>query len=62
MPFITIDLFEGRTIEAKRELVKSITAETSRILACSPDSVHVRFNDVKREDWSTGGTLWSDKE
>ena len=62
MPFLTIDLFEGRSLETKRELVETLTAETSRILGCSADSVHIRFNNVKQEDWSTGGTLWADKK
>lgn len=61
MPFITIDLFEGRTLEEKRELVDVLTKETCRVLACPAESVHIRFNHVKREDWSTGGVLWSEK-
>lgn len=62
MPFITIDLFEGRDADTKRELVKRLTAETCKTLGCKPDAVHIRFNHVKREDWSTAGTLWSDKK
>lgn len=61
MPFITIDLFAGRSTETKRELAEALTAETCRILDCKPEAVHIRFNDVKRDDWATAGTLWSDK-
>ena len=61
MPFITIDLFEGRDVQTKRELVERITAETCKVLKCQPESVHVRINNVKREDWGTAGVLWSDK-
>ncbi len=61
MPFITIDLFEGRDKETKRKLVQRLTEETCRILNCKPEAVHIRFNNVKREDWGTGGVLWSDK-
>lgn len=61
MPSITIDLFEGRSVEAKRELVKAITTETCRVLDCKPDAVHIRINDVKRENWASAGVLWSDK-
>lgn len=61
MPFITVDLFEGRDTDTKRELVKAFTDEACRILGCGPDAVHVLFNDVKKEDWATGGELWSDK-
>lgn len=61
MPFITIDLFAGRDTQTKRELVAALTTETCRILGCKPDAVHIRFNDVKRDDWATAGVLWSDK-
>lgn len=61
MPFITIDLFEGRDTDTKRKLVESLTAETCKILGCKPEAVHIRFNNVKLEDWATAGTLWSDK-
>lgn len=61
MPFITIDLFEGRSKETKRELVEALTTETCRVLGCKPDAVQIRFNDVKREDWASEGVLWSDK-
>lgn len=61
MPSITIDLFEGRSTEVKRELVESLTTETCRVLGCKPDAVHIRINEVKRENWASAGVLWSDK-
>lgn len=61
MPFITIDLFAGRDTTTKRELAAAITKETCRIMGCKPEAVHVRFNEVKREDWATAGVLWSEK-
>lgn len=61
MPFITIDLFEGRDVNTKRELVERLTAETCKVLDCKPEAVHIRFNNVKRDDWATAGTLWSEK-
>ena len=32
-----------------------------RTLGGSPDGVDIVFFDIARHDWSTGGTLWSDK-
>jgi 4-oxalocrotonate tautomerase len=29
-------------------------------LGNSPDSVDIVITDVKRENWATGGTLWSE--
>ena len=62
MPTFHIELFEGRTIEQKRELVVALTNETCRVLDVEPSSVDIIFHDVKRENWATAGTLWSDKK
>ncbi|HQR53302.1 MAG TPA: 4-oxalocrotonate tautomerase [Burkholderiales bacterium] len=61
MPTFHIELFEGRTVEQKRELVAALTSETCRVLNVEPASVDIIIHDVKRENWATAGTLWSDK-
>jgi 4-oxalocrotonate tautomerase len=60
MPTINVQMFEGRTIEQKRAFVKAITEATCATLECSPESVDVIIQDVKKEDWATAGKLWSD--
>lgn len=60
MPLIHISLFEGRTVEQKRELAQAITTETCRVLKCEPSSVDIIYEDVKKHDWATAGKLWSD--
>ncbi|MBS7328233.1 MAG: 4-oxalocrotonate tautomerase [Oxalobacter sp.] len=61
MPTINIQLFEGRTIEQKRELAKAITEATVNTLKCSPSAVDIIMTDVKKENWATAGKLWSDQ-
>ena len=61
MPTIRIELFEGRTAEQKRALAQEITAACVKVLGGSADGVDILFFDIKRQDWSTGGVLWSDK-
>ena len=61
MPTIRIELFEGRTREQKAALAKEVTDACVRVLGGSADSVDIVFFDVAREDWATGGVLWSDK-
>jgi 4-oxalocrotonate tautomerase len=61
MPAMTIKLFEGRTVEKKRELAEAITKETCRVLGCGPEAVDIVFEDVKKENWATAGKLWSDR-
>lgn len=61
MPTIRVELFEGRTLEQKRAYAAALTEATVRVLGGSPESVDILFFDIARQDWATGGTLWSDK-
>ena len=61
MPTIHVELFEGRTAEQKRIFAKEVTELTARVLGGSADGVDVIFVDVKRQDWATGGVLWSEQ-
>lgn len=61
MPTLRVELFEGRTAEQKRALAKELTDACVRVLGGSGDGVDVLFCDIKRQDWATGGVLWSDK-
>lgn len=50
MPTINIQLFEGRTVEQKRELAKAITEATCKTLKCDPgavDIIHARHQKRK---------------
>jgi 4-oxalocrotonate tautomerase len=62
MPTIRVDLFEGRTPEQKRNLVKAITQACVDTLGSKPESVDILLFDVKPGDWATGGELWSEKK
>ena len=60
MPLIHVSLFEGRTIEQKREFASVVTADAVRVLKCPAEAVEVIFEDVKKSDWASGGKLASD--
>ena len=61
MPIIRVELFEGRSVAQKRELVEALTRETARIAGCSPESIYVVIEDVAKHNWGAGGSLCSDK-
>ena len=61
MPMIKVEMFEGRSIEQKRELVEVLSKETARITGCSVESIYVVIDEVKKENWGAGGELCSDK-
>ena len=60
MPTFHVELFEGRTLEQKREFVEAITKATCESLGVEPNSVEIILTDVKRENWATGGKLSSE--
>ena len=60
MPTYHIEMFEGRTAEHKKKLVEEITRVTVEVLGGSAESVDIIISDIKRENWATGGRLWSE--
>ncbi len=62
MPVVTVQMYEGRTLDQKRELVQGITDVVARVTGNSPDGIHVIIDEVKRENWSIGGLLWPDRQ
>ena len=60
MPTINVQLFEGRSVEQKRAFVQAVTEATCRSLGCEPGSVDIIIQDVSRDNWATGGRLWSE--
>jgi 4-oxalocrotonate tautomerase len=61
MPTIRVELFEGRSVEVKRQLAQALTEAAVKVLGGSPGGVDILFYDLKRHDWATGGQLWSDQ-
>lgn len=60
MPTYHVEMLEGRTVEQKKKLAQEITRISVEVLGGSPDSVDILITDVKPENWSTGGKLWSE--
>ncbi len=61
MPLVTVGLYEGRSIEKKRELVQAVTETVARVLNTPPESVWVILEDVPKQNWGAGGVLASDR-
>ena len=62
MPTYHVEMMEGRTVEQKRKLVEEITRVSVDVQGGSPESVDIVITDIKRENWATGGKLWSERE
>ena len=57
MPVVRIEMYEGRSMDQKRELVRGVTDVVARVTGNPADAVHVIIEEVKRENWSIGGML-----
>ncbi|MES2936157.1 MAG: 4-oxalocrotonate tautomerase [Pseudomonadota bacterium] len=62
MPTLRVEMMEGRTLEQKKNLVKALTDAVVQTLGGKPEAVDVLLYDIKRQDWATGGELWSEKK
>ena len=60
MPTYHLEMLEGRTLEQKKKLVQEITRVTVEVLGGRPEAVNIVITEVKRENWATGGVLWSE--
>ncbi len=60
MPTYHIEMMEGRTLDQKKRLVEAITRVTVEVLGVKPESVDILIADIQRENWATGGKLWSE--
>ena len=61
MPIVTVQMYDGRTLDQKRELVKGITDVVARVTGNDPEAVHVILAEVTRESWANGGRLAVDR-
>ena len=62
MPEIIIYLAEGRTIDAKRAVVKDITDSVVRNFKVSPEAVAIQIVEASRENKAKGGLLFVDRK
>lgn len=60
MPVIKVEMFSGRTVEQKRQLVKALTDSFVAVCGGKRQSIHVIIEDVEKTNWGIGGELSSD--
>lgn len=55
MPFIQIQILEGRTSEKKERLIREMTDVVAEVLESPVQSVRVLIQEVKPEHWGIAG-------
>lgn len=61
MPFVQIDMLEGRTLEQKRALVEKMTAAVVETANCAPEAVTIIIREMAPTHLGKAGKLHSDK-
>ena len=61
MPYVTIVLREGRSVEQKREMVKAVTEAIVRTTGAKPEAVHIIVHDLPAHNLAPHGALLSDR-
>ena len=59
MPVVIVEMWEGRTIEQKKQLAEGITSTFVKI-GTPPEVVHIIIKDNPKHNWSIGGKLVSE--
>jgi len=61
MPFIEVHYLEGRTEEQLEQLAKAITDAVVKIFQVREDVVWIKFSEMPKTHFATGGVLRSKK-
>ncbi|GAX37629.1 putative 4-oxalocrotonate tautomerase [Nodularia sp. NIES-3585] len=61
MPFITVQIAKGHSVEKKRQLVKALTDTLIETLGSKPEWITIHIDKFERENWAVGGQLHIDK-
>ncbi len=60
MPVVTVDMWEGRTIEQKKQLAADITASFEKI-GVPKEALQIIIKDIPKHNWAIGGKLASEE-
>lgn len=62
MPVVTIEWYEGRSADQKREIAERLTALLSEVGEMPADQVWIRFVDSPKSEWAIGGEIQGARE
>jgi 4-oxalocrotonate tautomerase len=60
MPFITVEILKGRTLDQRREFARRVTEVAVDTLNTTPDKVRIVFRELDPTDLARDGRLTSD--
>jgi 4-oxalocrotonate tautomerase len=57
MPFISVEILKGRTLDQRREFARRVTDAAVETLDTTPDKVRIVFRELDPTELSRGGIL-----
>ncbi len=55
MPFVQINMLEGRSPEKKEILIQEISTLVAKVLESPVENVRIMINEIPPEHWGIGG-------
>lgn len=62
MPFISIKIAKGRTMDQKRKLFQAVTEAVSTSINVAPEKIWIQIDEFEKENFATGGQMMLDKK
>ena len=59
MPLVVVEMWEGRSVEQKKQLAEGITSVMTK-MGISAEAVQVIIKDNPKHNWAKGGKLASE--
>jgi 4-oxalocrotonate tautomerase len=57
VPVVTIEWYEGRSAEQKKEIAEKVTEVISEVGKTPADQVWIKFVESPKSEWSIGGEI-----
>jgi 4-oxalocrotonate tautomerase len=61
MPFISIKIAKGRTLDQKRKLCQAVTEAVSESIGVASEKIWIQIDEFEKENFATGGEVMVDK-
>ncbi|MBI1970639.1 2-hydroxymuconate tautomerase family protein [Candidatus Woesearchaeota archaeon] len=61
MPIVTIEMFEGRTKEKKRTLIKAVSKTISETLEIPEERIQIILHESSKDNWGLKGEQASER-
>ncbi len=61
MPKVTIQIFEGRTLDQKRAMVAKVTDAIMETIGARREGIDITILEIDKTQYAVGGALYCDK-